>query len=285
MKSDLQCLVCLLKQALNTVKLVTDDEIHQREVCNKVSRWIIEADLEKNPAEVSTVIYRIVSDVTGVKDPYKEIKEKTNRQALLMLPEMQNILSQSENPLDTALHIAVAGNIIDLGIGQKFDLKKDVREILDTPFAVNDIEHFRNELKPGRKLLFLGDNSGEIVFDRILVEHLLSYDIDIVYAVKSGPIINDAMPEDAETAGITGLVPVIETGSDDIGINFKNTSKEFNKEFQDADLILGKGHGNFETLSGSPQNIYFLLKAKCGVVAREAGVEKGDIVFKKNLKP
>jgi uncharacterized protein with ATP-grasp and redox domains len=138
------------------------------------------------------------------------------------------------------------------------------------------------ELMPGRRLLMLGDNSGEIVFDRLLIEELLRANIDVTYCVKSRPIINDATMEDARTAGIDTLVPVIETGSGDIGINFEHVSNEFRQAFESADLILAKGHGNFETCHDLPDNIYFLLKTKCNVVAQELGVEKGAIVFKNN---
>ena len=281
MKSDLECLVCLLKQALNTVRLVTEDKLIQREVLNRVSDWIREADLENSPADISTKVYKIVSEVTGIEDPYQEIKKNTNEEALKLVPYLEKILSSANNKLDTSLHIAVTGNIIDLGIGHDYDLKKDVEQIIKTPFSVNHLEHFEKELLPGKKLLFLGDNSGEIVFDKILVKHLLSYNLNIVYAVKSGPIINDALMEDAEIAGITELVPVIETGSDDIGINFENVSEMFKNEYKKADFILAKGHGNFETLSGCKDNIYFLLKSKCDVVASELGVKNGDIVLKK----
>lgn len=279
MKSDLECLVCLLKQALNTVKLVTRDKLVQREVINRVSDWIKEADLENSPADISTKVYKIVSEITGNKDPYKEIKKKTNEEALKFLPYLNKIMSRAENKLDAALHIAVAGNIIDLGIGHDYDLKRDVKQVIKTRFAINDISAFSQELKSGVRLLFLGDNSGEIVFDRILIEYLLSCDINIVYVVKSGPIINDALLEDAEIAGITKLVPVIETGSDDIGVNFRNTDNRFKKEYKNADIILAKGHGNFETLSNRSDNIYFLLKAKCNVVAAELEIKKGDIAL------
>ena len=121
-----------------------------------------------------------------------------------------------------------------------------------------------------------------IIFDRILVEELLKTGVEIIFIVKSGPIINDAMMADARVAGLTDLVPVIETGSNDIGINVSRSSEEFLKAFKSADLILAKGHGNFETCCAFPQNFYFLLKAKCKVVAKELGVRMGDIVFKNN---
>ena len=281
MKSDMECLICLLKQAVNTVKIATQDKTLQREVINRTADVIRNADLGLSPAVISTEVYRIVSDVTGVEDPYKQQKEQTNREALGMLPDLQKMISDADDVLDAAIHLAVAGNIIDTGIGYKYDLKHDIYVIMQTPFAINDIESFKKELQPGRKILYLGDNSGEIVFDRVLIEQILTKGIDVTFAVKSGPIINDAMMEDAQTAGITEIVPVIETGSDDIGINFERVSEKFRRTFDNADFILAKGHGNYETCSELPYNIYFLLKAKCNVVAKELGVNEGDIVFKR----
>ncbi len=147
------------------------------------------------------------------------------------------------------------------------------------PFTFSAVDEFRRELGPGRKLLYLGDNAGEIVFDALLVEQLLATGTEVTFTVKSGPIINDATMEDAESTGMTSLVPVIETGSADIGIHWERCSQEFRTAFETADVILAKGHGNFETCNECPENVYFLLKAKCDLVANEIGCKLGDIVF------
>ena len=175
--------------------------------------------------------------------------------------------------------------IIDAGTGHAFDIERDIEEMMSQAFAVSDIDAFREELVPGARLLYLGDNAGEIVFDTVLVRQLLERNVDVTYAVKSGPIINDATMADAEFAGMTELTHVIETGSNDIGVCFGNASPEFLDAFASADIVVGKGHGNFETCSGRPENVYFLLKAKCPMVADALGVEVGDIVFKKNRRP
>lgn len=284
MKSDLECLVCLLKQALNTAKIATEDKTLHRKVLDRVAEQIQRSNLELSPALVSKPVYDIVSEVTGVKDPYKDLKHQTNLEALRLLPELEKIVARANVPLDAALHLAVAGNIIDVGIGHAFDLKNDVQAIMRTKFTIDHTDVFKRELQSGGKLLFLGDNSGEIVFDRVLIQELLKRGIEVTFCVKSGPIINDAILEDAKFAGITDLVRVIETGSNDIGVNFDLVSDEFRKVFEAADLLLAKGHGNFETCSNLPYNIYFLLIAKCNVVAQELGVKTGEIVFKHQQK-
>ncbi len=280
MKSVPQCLVCMLQQALNTTRLVTDDEAVQKRVLARVAEVVRTCSLDPNPAFISKPVYDIVAEETGVADPYLAIKEATNREALRVLPRLEAMVDAAEDPLDAALHLAVAGNIIDLGIGHAFDIEKDAHAIMEQPFAIHDIDDFRAALRPGVRLLYLGDNSGEIVFDRVLVERLLQTGAEVTFVVKSGPIINDALMADACMAGLTGIVPVIETGSNQIGIGWEEASEAFKQTYETADVILGKGHGNFETGSGLFGDRYFLLKAKCEVVARELGVRKGAIVFK-----
>jgi damage-control phosphatase, subfamily I len=280
MKSEPECILCLFKQGLNTARLVTSDPQVHREILNRIAAGIEHIDLDLTPAEISKQVYSIVSEVTGIADPYSRAKELSNQEALRIISEIERMIAEANDPLVTALHVAVAGNVIDLGIGHEFNLAEDLRKLVATPFAIDDSDEFKKELRPGRRLLYLGDNAGEIVFDRVLVEQLLKHSVDITFCVKSGPIINDATVEDALTAGVTGLVPVITTGSDDIGVNLARSSREFVAALNNADVVLAKGHGNIETCSDFPQNFYFLLKAKCDVVSRALGVRTGDIVFK-----
>jgi uncharacterized protein with ATP-grasp and redox domains len=274
----------LLIQAENTANLVTGDSGIRQRIRNRVEQDLPSLNLNNDPATISKFVYDIVSEESGISDPYYQLKRETNRLALQYLPELQYIVSKSDNPLSTALKISAAGNIIDLGIGHQFDLRQDVQNILKTAFVVDHSDSFRSQLIPGTTLLYLGDNSGEIVFDGILIDVLLEFGIEITFAVKSGPIINDALYEDAVEAGITEKVPVIETGSSFIGVNFEHSSDAFLNIFRNADIILGKGHGNFESCSGTGYNIFFLLKAKCDVVADALGVNKNDIVFKAERK-
>lgn len=278
-KSELECLICMFRQGLNTAKIATDEKEKQRKVLNLIAREIERVNLNLPPAVISKRVYEIVSDVTGIEDPFKYIKEKSNREALSMLPQLKEKVSSSKDSLYSALLVAVAGNIIDLGIGHSYNLSEDVERIINSRFALDDYKKFKVEIKNKKNLLYLGDNAGEIVFDRVLVEELLKRGVNVKFCVKSKPIINDATMEDAKIAGLTELVPVIETGNNSIGIDFESIREELKEEFLKVDLILAKGHGNFETCYGLPYNIYFLLKAKCDVVSRALGVRTGDIVF------
>ena len=282
MDAKAECLACMFKQALNTVRQVTQDDAKHIEVLRRLAAYVAAVELDDSPAVLSQPVYRIVADVTGETDPFRDAKRAANTMALGMRPALRGKIRSSAAPLDTALHISAAGNVIDAGIGHDYDIERDMADLLATPFAINDIDAFEAELTPGTRLLFLGDNAGEIVFDVLLVELLRARGVDVTYVVKSGPIINDATMEDARAAGLPELVNVIETGSDDIGVHFGNASAAFREAFDRADIILGKGHGNFETCNTRPENLYFLLKAKCPMVAAALGVTMGNIVFKRS---
>lgn len=279
MIAHLECLVCMLKQGMNAARVATDDVVLQEKAVREISTLIKNMDLNMSPAYVSQPAYEMVAEITGNPDPFKELRKQTNQAALELVPQLKQIIQASSDPLYTAFHVSVAGNAIDLGIGHEFDMSEMVQKIIETPFTIDCYEKFKQDLESAKSILFLSDNSGEIVFDRLLVEQLVNTKIDIKYCVKSGPIINDAMMEDAKTAGITELVEVMETGSNDIGVNFEKSSQAFLDEFNSADIIIAKGHGNFETCCDLPNNIYFILKAKCIVVANQLGVEEGSIVF------
>jgi uncharacterized protein with ATP-grasp and redox domains len=278
LKASINCLACVVKQGTRTAQLCTDDPVIQQKVVDEVMKRLQGAALDITPARLSDVAYAVAREVTGVADPFAAAKRETNRQALELLPELRERIAASDDPLHAAVKVALIGNAIDLGIGHQFDLERDVDQVLKGGLTVDDYEVFGRLLKDCRKLLYLCDNSGEIAFDRLLIE-LLKDRCEVVASVKSGPIINDATRQDAEEVGLTDVVPVIETGSDQVGVDWDTTSREFAEAFHAADLILAKGQGNFETLDGGAQEIFFLLKAKCPEVARELGVNEGDTVF------
>ena len=279
MKAKPECFLCVFRQALNTVRLVSDDEETHRRVLAAVAERMAEATLNQTPASLSKPAYELVSAITGVADPYKRHKKSSNADALALLPRLRERVETAADPLGAAVKAAAAGNIIDLGIGHSFHLERDIDTIMSQPLAIDDTDHLRQELGNGKRLLYLGDNAGEIVFDLLLVGQLLATGTQVTFAVKSGPVINDATLEDAVQVGMTEIVPVVETGSNDIGVNWDNVSTEFQSLYDSADIIISKGHGNFETTSDRQANSYFLLKAKCQVVADEAGVQLGDVVF------
>lgn len=280
MKVELSCISCIMKQAYNTAKRATDNPVIIREIMNAVADYVKIMDMNTTPADASNYVYQITRQITGEKDPYRDEKKKYNDICKNMIPRLEKIIESSENPVKTAAKISVFGNLIDLGIGLKFDLEKDIDRVLNQPFAVDDYHKMRKILDRGRKrILYLGDNTGEIIFDSLLIKEL-SKNHDVVFVVKKGPIINDSTREDAEFAGITKMAKVIDTGSDGIGVKWSSVSDEFLDEYWKADMIISKGHGNFETMNERKGIFFFMLRAKCDNVAEELGVSFGDIVIK-----
>ena len=283
MKSALDCIPCFVAQALNVARLTTDNpQIHER-ILREALRRASEADLAQSPALFGRGIHRLVRELTGQEDPYLAIKQESNRLALALLPAWRERLGAAENPRLAAVKLAVAANVIDFGI--KGDLTAEqIPAALESSFAaplMGNVGGFFAAAERATDILFLADNAGELVFDRLLLELLPRQKITV--AVKGGPAINDALRADATAAGLDGLVAVINTGSDGAGIVIEACSREFQRRFTGADLIIAKGQANFESLDGCGQNIFFLFKVKCPVVARHIGQAVGSLVLHRNV--
>lgn len=280
MKAEVECIPCMLTQAINTTRMVTEDEETLLKVVREVIECIKESDLDLPPATFSTPAYRIAERITGVGDPYKEIKKRYNDLALKMSTEAKRIIDKSKDRLHTAFKLSVVGNIIDLGIGHPFNLEETTAEILKSGFAIDHFQKFKEDLQSSKKILFVGDNAGEIVFDKLLVEELRDY--YLTYAVRGGAIINDATLEDALYVGMDKVAKkIITTGTNAVGAPLDEVSKEFRQAFEEADIVIAKGHANYETLVDGPRKCFFILKAKCSVVGKHLGGKKGDMVLVK----
>jgi len=234
--------------------------------------------LDATPSDFGREVYRIVSAVTGIKDPFREIKTQHTQQALQLYPKLKELILSSEDPLLTAIRISIAGNVIDFGTNAKFDMEKDLDSILDMDIAVNHYQAFCKALDEANNILFIGDNAGETVFDRLLIEELGK---PVIYAVRERPIINDAIFKDAVEAGIDEVAEIFSSGCDAPGCILSMCSDEFLELYNSAELIISKGQGNYEGLSDETRPIFFLLKAKCFVVAGDIGVPLGSILLKK----
>ena len=281
MKPYLDCYPCFFTQAIRTSRMITSDEKKIWQILNEVSLSLPEIHFGATPPEIGKEVYRIISKRTGIKDPYRKIKEKCTRQALSLCPELKKLINSSEDRLMTAIRISIAGNIIDFGANFDFDLKKDVGTILSQDFSINHYREFCEALDKARKILYLADNAGETVFDRFLIEEINK---PVIYVVRAHPIINDATREDALLAGIDKVAEIVSSGCDAPGKILKFCSDEFLKVYRSADLIISKGQGNYEGLSDEDRPIFFLLKAKCHVIARDIGIDEGSIVLMKASK-
>ena len=282
MKVYLDCFPCFVRQTLEAARMSTSDEALQRRILDEVMKRLVQLPLEVTPPQVGQIIHRLIKELTGNGDPYQQVKRQYNELALKMLPDLRERVRAVEDPIRTAAKLAIAGNIIDFGaLSGNFDLNRIVEETLCSDFALDGYERFRSALDRAGRIVYLGDNTGEIVFDRMLIETLLRYKpFEIVFVVRGMPIINDATMEDARYVGLDRLVRVISNGSDAPATVLSECSAEMVAVYGAADMIIAKGQGNYESLSGEQGPLFFLLKAKCPVVAGDLGCEVGDIVLR-----
>lgn len=279
MKTYLDCIPCLIRQALNAVRMVSADPAVHASIVRQVLCWAGDMDLQQPPPVMAQRIHRQLRMISGEDDPYRLVKEHQNRMALSLLAELQAELESASDPLETAVRLAIAGNVIDLGINDSVtecDLRQSVSRVLAESFA-GELEDFRGALSEARSILYLADNAGEIVFDRLLIEQLATARVTL--AVRGFPILNDATEKDARAAGLHEIVEIIDNGSDAPGTLLEQCSENFTRRFKQADLIIAKGQGNFETLSDEPRNIFFLFKVKCPVIADHTGLPVGTHVL------
>ena len=283
MRIFLDCIPCFVRQALDSARLVTDDEQIHEKVVREVLRLAADLDMSQSPPVIGQRIHRLIRKLICNNDPYHELKERFNRLALRICAELEERVRTSEDPLETAVRLAIAGNIIDLGVKtsiKESDVEKIIRDCLTADFDSRQVEEFRNAVSRAEKILYLADNAGEIVFDRLLIEQLACEKVTVV--VKGNPVINDATIEDADVAGLSRIVEVIDNGSDAPGTILESCSQAFRNRFAESDLVIAKGQGNYETLSDADKNIFFILKAKCPVIARDLGCEVGEMILRKS---
>lgn len=279
MQTTLDCIPCFVRQTVEAVRLITDNKAEQTALLKQILSDIAQINLERTPPEMGRDIHRIVRQAARC-DPYAKLKTKCNTMAAKMLPEARAMITQNHDPFETAIRFALAGNTIDAGIGPPPNdtaLHKALAKAAETPIEHQTIKALRQAVRKADKILFLGDNAGEIFFDKLLLEQMPRE--KIIYVVRGEPIINDATRADAEAAGIGELVRVMDNGSDGPGTILADCSKEFLEQYTAADLIIAKGQGNFETLSEEMRNIFFLLRAKCPVIASHVGCPIGTFLI------
>jgi uncharacterized protein with ATP-grasp and redox domains len=283
MKLNLDCIPCFQRQALQAVRFKNDDEKMQEKVLREVVKELLASDWKSTPPELAHKVHSIVKRVTNEKDPYKDVKRESNDLILRMYPELKETVKNSRDPLRTAVRLAIAGNIIDFGVTQEFNLEETIREVLKKKFAIDNYKKLKENLKNAETLLFFVDNAGEIGLDKLLVETLLvTKKLEkIDFVVKGCPIINDATLEDAVYMGLNSLPNseflVISNG--EVGTGPKRSSQTVKGWIHEHDLVISKGQGNYEGLS-EHNGLFFLLMAKCPIIASDIGVEVGDIILK-----
>jgi len=273
-KTKLECLPCFARQALASARIATDNVELQGKIVQAVFGKLSQVTFDATPMELGGVVQRTVRALTGVDDPYLDIKQQSNAFALDKYPELKELVASADAPLEVATKIAITGNIIDFGVPERLDIEEPLKRIMHTPFAVDDFELFAERIAAADSILYLGDNAGEIVFDRILIEELSASEVTVT--VKDEPFINDAMVADAQATGFDESIRILPVPI------YPETTEEFEIAWSAADLIIAKGQANYEAYSQASGPLFYLLVAKCDAVADELGVSIGDLVLKAN---
>ncbi len=288
MKIYPECYNCFITQAIRSSKIHTQDREKILSVVQRVVRVLVGIDHDVPPPLISEHVYGTIRETLGVDDPYAEIKRKYNDIALGYVDFAKRRISSSEDPLLCALKLSLAGNIIDFGSEVKrFNIEETIRQTIEKGFDINDYAEFRERLSSAKSVVLLADNAGEAVFDRVLLETIKNIypDIEIYVFVRSGPIINDVTIEDAIYIGMDKVAELVETGKPIPGFWPEYCPDTCKRIYADADIIISKGQGNFETLSETDdERVFFLFIVKCGVVAEFMQTEKYSRVFMKNGK-
>ena len=277
MISDYRCFYCIARAF---ERLLSRDNISP-EAKDGFTRDMINLYAENwgkhNTPLFARKLHVMIKDHTGDSDPYILEKKQYNDIALGLLPEMKGLVKKSLDPFNTALRLSIAGNIIDFAVSDNFDLHATIDRVLEAPFAIDHSELLKSALGKARSVLYLGDNAGEIVFDKLFIETIAHS--NLVYAVRGAPVINDATVEDAEYVGMNEVARVVSNGFDAASTVLSESSDEFRKLFNEADLIISKGQGNLEGLIHmNDRRIFFLLMVKCDVVAEFLKVERDSFV-------
>ena len=281
MKTYLDCYSCFIRQALEATRIAGKDETVQKEVLSYVMDLLKAMDMSVSPPMQAQVIHSFIREFTGLRDPYESIKKEHNSELLRLEPTFFEHVMNSPDPLREALTLAGACNAIDMGPSRNWKHAEELYDQLMHPSLGRfDLEDFKQKLLSAKSMLYLADNAGEIVGDKILLSILeKNTDLDIVFVVRGGPVLNDATSKDATMVGIDKMVQVITTGSDCPGVVISDCSSEFKDAFDDADLILAKGQGNYETLNQEKKEIFFLMQIKCRLVGRDLQSTEGEILL------
>ena len=286
MKINYECGACFLRQAKEAMDLSTDDENLKIELMNDIFTFL-SSNFSKNTNSNKTgsIIHNMIKQKTKCSNPYINEKIASNQIALKYLPTVQKVLKEN-NSLENYVKIAIIGNILDFGA---FTLDTDVgsliNDALDNSLAIKDIVEFEKALKKYDEVLYLVDNTGEIVFDKLLLSKIKQYDLNITIAVKSEPILNDACRQDAIDVGLDEFGDIVEIGAGTVGYVDSEISDEFRKIFDNHEFIISKGMGNYEGLTEidlSNKEVFFLLCSKCTTISKNIGVNLQDMLLLKN---
>ncbi|MHA1752879.1 MAG: damage-control phosphatase ARMT1 family protein [Candidatus Helarchaeota archaeon] len=285
MKMNIDCVICFQRQALRALGETADTKLKER-VLRSVMSLLLNEDWTKTPPKLAAKVYKLVNSISGLKDPYKELKRTSNELVLQMYNRLKKECLESSDPILYALKLAVAGNIMDIGAADSFDIEKTIEKVMTAEFAFDSSQKLKNNLKMAKSILYFADNSGEVVFDKLLIELILSKFPNIkkiTFVVKAGPIINDATMEDIDQISLRSFSQVVfkTIGNELYPSSPSRDSEEVKQWIYGHDIIISKGQGNYEELNiyKDLNKVYYLLMAKCPVIARDLGIKTQSFVI------
>ena len=268
MKTTYDCIPCIVSHIVHVAKMVTMDDDLRREIIKKTLAEVVDADFSITPPEQARMFHKIIKKVTGIDDPYREVKDCSTRFALELLPFFREVIESKSDRFEAIVRLVIGGNIIDYGADKDFQLdsaRQKILDVFDMPLDMVAVRQLEQAMNSAKTILYIADNCGEAVFDRLLIE---PYREKIILGVRGAPILNDITMREVAESGLEGLpVRIIDTGDMTPGVSLNHTSREFMDEMLNADLVVAKGQGNFETLSEYDRPIFFLLRSKCKVIS------------------
>jgi len=283
MKFAPECVPCLLNRVLYEVQLVAPEKAEEAMMSSlAIMDRLYRQDM--NSARLATKVHRAAYDISASKDPYAELKRRSDEVAERIFPRAKAFVEQSENRLEAAVVCVIAGNVLDFGIEVGIEtpeqLERSFQTLVAEGLAVNDLAQVRELLRHSKKVLYLLDNCGESVFDRLLVREIKRFGVRVIGVVKGEPILTDVTMEDAKRAHLDReFDEILSTGQLAVGLDIDRVGDRLAEELRSADLIIAKGMANFEALSDEQLGpIHYLMRAKCSPVARAIGAKRNDNV-------
>jgi damage-control phosphatase, subfamily I len=280
MKTHLECLPCTVNSYLRLADTGVIPEEKQEELMRQLLSFLSEADYNYSPPEMGAELHRMIRKSLQNPDPYLNVKKEYNQMMLDLYPSFKKMVEDSDKPFDTAMRLAIGGNVIDFGAKYQFDVMETIHNAMEGDLAIDDSRKLEQALENAQSVLYIGDNCGEIVLDKIFLEFL---DVpEKIFVVRGAPVINDNTLDDAAMVGMEKVARVVTTGDDSPGAVWERSSEEFRSLFTEADVVISKGQGNLEGLiEQKHKNLYYLLVTKCELIADRIASRKGAFVVKK----
>jgi uncharacterized protein with ATP-grasp and redox domains len=282
MKTQIECIPCIINSFLRLAETDIVPEHQQEVILRQLLVYLSRVDYNQSPPVMGRTLQKLIRESLQDPDPYHQIKQHYNHLMLELYPAYKELVKNSADPIDTAMRLAIAGNVIDFGSKYQFNIMEQISLAMKHHLAIDDSRELRHDLTQADTLLYIGDNCGEIVLDKLFLETISvphKY-----FVVRESAVINDITEDDAVMTGMDQIAKVITTGDNSPGAVWESASDDFKEHFEHADVVIAKGQGNLEGLIDVPHDhIYFLLVTKCDLIAERIDTQIGDYVIKRGI--